>query len=408
MAGAGIVIVGAGEAGARTALALRGEGYDGALTLIGAEAHAPYERPPLSKAALLSGNAPPIIASAADLAAKGVEFLAGAQVAEIERAERRLRLADGRAVDYRKLVLATGARPRRLAIPGAEIGLMLRSVEDAQALHARLGSGGRVTIVGAGFIGLELAAAARALGAAVDVVEAAPRALGRAVPERLARIIAERHRGEGVELSVGVGVAGLAREAAGDVVLLDDGRRIVANVIVVGVGAIPETELAARAGLAIDNGIAVDGRLRASDPDIFALGDCASFPHPLFGGRRIRLEAWRNAVDQAAFLAKGLLGAEDDYRAVPWFWSDQYDLCLQIAGLPDLGATTIERDLGGGAVMLFHCAADGRLVGASAVGPLAKVGREVRLAEMLIAAEASPAAEALASPVVKLKSLLPR
>jgi 3-phenylpropionate/trans-cinnamate dioxygenase ferredoxin reductase subunit len=189
-------------------------------------------------------------------------------------------------------------------------------------------------------------------------------------------------------------------------VTLSDGRRIEADAIVLGVGAAPETSLAAAAGLAIDNGVAVDGRLRTSDPHIHAIGDCASFPHPLFDGRRMRLEAWRNAFDQGAFVARALMGAEDNFQAVPWFWSDQYDICLQIAGVTDAGLGVVRRDLGDGAFLLFHLAEHGRLVGVSGLGPLGKIAREVRVAEMLIARRATPSADALALPGVKLKGLL--
>jgi len=403
-----IVVVGAGEAGARTAVALREQGYDGALTLVGEERHSPYERPPLSKAAIVSAAPPdlPVIADAGQLADLGVDGIAGVAATRIEAGARTLHLTDGRALRYDKLVLATGARPRLLTLPGAEFGLTLRTYEDALALRERFLPGARIAIVGGGFIGLELAASARALGCAVQVVEAAPRVLQRATPPEISAVIAERHRREGVEILTGVGIAGFAREAGREIVKLADGRRLEADTIVVGVGAAPEISLGVAAGLAIDNGVAVDGRLRTSDPDIHAVGDCASFPHPLFDGRRLRLEAWRNAFDQGAFVARALMGAEAEYAAVPWFWSDQYDICLQIAGLPDAGVNTVTRDLGDGALLLFHLTEEGRLVGVSGVGPLGKIGKEVRLGEMLIARRARPDAAALAAPGVKLKGLL--
>jgi 3-phenylpropionate/trans-cinnamate dioxygenase ferredoxin reductase subunit len=403
-----IVVVGAGEAGARATVALREQGYDGALTLIGEERHAPYERPPLSKSAIVSEAPPelPVIADARQLTDLDVDVVAGVAATRIDARTRTLHLADGRALRYDRLVLATGARPRRLGLPGAELALMLRTFEDSVALRELFHRGARIAIVGGGFIGLELAASARALGCAVQVVEAAPRVLQRATPPEISTIIAERHQREGVEIFTGVGVTGFARAGAAEIVALADGRRLEADAIVVGVGAAPETSLATSAGLAIDNGVAVDGRLRTSDPDIFAVGDCASFPHPLFGGRRMRLEAWRNAFDQGAFVARALLGADAEYEAVPWFWSDQYDLCLQIAGLPDAGVETVSRDLGGGAWLLFHLAADGRLVGVSGVGPLGKIAKEVRVGEMLIASRARPDAAALAAVGVKLKGLL--
>ncbi|MFZ0206358.1 MAG: FAD-dependent oxidoreductase, partial [Roseiarcus sp.] len=290
-----IIVVGAGEAGARAVVALREQGWDGALTLIGEERHAPYERPPLSKSAIVPEAPPelPVIADARQLGDLGVDVVAGVTATRIDARMRTVHLADGRALRYDKLVLATGARPRRLTLPGAELGLLLRTYEDSLALRERFHPGARIAIVGGGFIGLELAASARVLGCVVQVVEAAQRVLQRATPPEISTILAERHEREGVEILTGVSVAGFAREGAHEIVTLADGRRLEADAIVVGVGAAPEVSLAAAAGLAIDNGVAVDGRLRTSDPDIFAGGDCASFPHPLFGGRRMRLEAWR-------------------------------------------------------------------------------------------------------------------
>ena len=399
-----IVIIGAGEAGARAAITLRSEGHTGPLTLIGDEAHAPYERPPLSKALIVEPEKPwlPLIADAAELEEKRVERIAGLAALAIDRAAREVTLSDGRRLGYDLLVLATGAKPRKLNLAGAEAALMLRNFEDSLALRARFASGRNIAIIGGGFIGLELAASAIALGCKVSVIEAAPRILGRGVPAEIAALVEKRHREAGASFFIGAGITSMD----GRGVALTDGRVIPADCIVAGIGAIPETALAAAAGLTIDNGIAVDGRLRTSDSLIFAIGDCASFPHALYGGRRVRLEAWRNALDQGTFVAKSILGASEDYQEVPWFWSDQYELCLQIAGLADGAAQTIARDLGEGVLMLFHVAADGRLLAASAFGPLGKIAREIRLAEMLIAKRAQPSAAALASPGVKLKSLL--
>jgi 3-phenylpropionate/trans-cinnamate dioxygenase ferredoxin reductase subunit len=209
-----------------------------------------------------------------------------------------------------------------------------------------------------------------------------------------------------VRLLTGTRIASIETDSAGHVVSLSTGERVVCDAILAGIGAIPETGLAERAGLAIDNGIAVDERLATNDPDIFAAGDCCSFPHALYGGRRVRLEAWRNAQDQGNAAAASLLGGSDAYEAVPWFWSDQYDITLQIAGLADEGSETVTRDLGDDARLDFHLANDGRLVAASAVGPNGKIARDVRLAEMLIARRAPPDRAALADPAIKLKGLL--
>lgn len=403
----GMVIIGAGEAGVAAARTLREAGWAGPVTVIGEEAHPPYERPPLSKAVMTDAEpALPRIAAAAALEEAGVALRCGTAATAIDRGRRTVRLADGESLAYEHLLLAAGAAPRPLSVPGGALARTLRRYADALAIRARLSPGRRLAVIGGGFIGLELAAAARARGAAVTVVEAAPRILTRAVPAPAAAAIAARHRAEGVDLREGTGVVAITERNAGRSVRLADDTAFDADLVVAGIGAIPETRLAAAAGLVCDNGIAVDGRLATSDPAIFAAGDCCSFPHPLYGGRRLRLEAWRNAQDQGAAAARAMLGATDAYAAVPWFWSDQYDLHLQIAGLPDEGASTVDRDLGEGARLAFHLAADGRLVAASGLGPIGRIAREVRLAERLIAAAARPDPAALAAPDVRLKSLL--
>jgi 3-phenylpropionate/trans-cinnamate dioxygenase ferredoxin reductase subunit len=404
MSGRGIVVVGAGEAGVRAAMALREQGFAGRIRLIGAERHAPYERPPLSKACLADEPEArlPVIGEAARLAEHGIEHRPATTVTAIDRQAHALATSDGDTVGYDRLCLAVGASARRLGVPGSEAALYLRTFDEAMLLRSQLRRGARIAIIGGGFIGLEIAAGARQRGSTVSVIEAAPRLLMRGVPAAIAAAIGDRHRREGAEILTGTAVAAIAPGA----VHLAGGRTIAADVVVAGIGAVPETALAAAAGLAIDNGIAVDERLATSDPDIFAIGDCASFPHPLYGGRRIRLEAWRNAQDQGAFVAASLLGARAAYRAVPWFWSDQYDLHLQIAGLADAGSATVVRDLGEGAFVHFHLAEDGRLVAASGLGRLGLVAKEVRLAEMLIARGARPDPASLASSKFKLKALL--
>jgi len=405
---AGMVIIGAGECGGRAALTLRELGYDGPVTLVGDEPHLPYERPPLSKDAMTS-DTPEIKVIASDelLTERSIRHIHSVQAVAIDRAAHTVRLSDGSVLPYDKLLLATGSTPRKLPMPGLGARCVyLRTFADALAIRAHLSPANRIAIVGGGFIGLELAAAARKLGATVTVIEAQPRILMRGVPAEIAGIVHQAHEAEGVAVFTGKGIASIADDGAEVRIALADGQEIDADLAVIGIGAVPVTALATEAGLSVDNGIAVDGELRTDDPDIFAAGDCCSFPLALYDGRRVRLEAWRNAQEQGALAARNMLGAGEAHAAVPWFWSDQYGLSLQIAGLSDEGKSTVRRDLGDGAFILFHLAGDGRLVAASGIGPGNAVARDIRLAEMLIAKRARPTPEALGSQDVKLKSLL--
>jgi 3-phenylpropionate/trans-cinnamate dioxygenase ferredoxin reductase subunit len=405
-----MVIVGAGECGGRAALSLRERGYEGPITLVGAEAHLPYERPPLSKQAMLSETEPlpKLVAERQFFADRRIECVTGVNAVAIDRTGQSVMIAHGRSLPYDKLLLATGAVPRRLPLPGADGSrcVYLRTHDDAVRIRGALTAGSHVAILGGGFIGLEIAASARRRGAGVTVIEALPRILTRGVPEEIARVIDARHRAEGVMLACGNGVSAVRETANGVAVALTDGGVISADLLVIGIGAVPVTDLAQTSGLAIDNGVAVDEHLRSSDPNVYAAGDCCSFPLAIYGGRRVRLECWRNALDQGALAARNMLGAEESTAAVPWFWSDQYDLTLQISGLPDEGQQSVRRDLSESAFILFHLAGDGRLVAASGIGQGNAVAKDIRLAEMLIARRATPDPAALAQPQFKLKSLL--
>ena len=407
----GMVIIGAGEAGARAAVELRNRGWDGPITLIGEERQAPYERPPLSKQQLLAPDEPPPVFILNDdlLARHGIRLLAGSPVALIDRAAHEAVLADGSRVPYQKLLLTTGARPRKMSLDGSDLSQMmyLRTYRDALALRSRLQAGKRVVVIGGGFIGLEVAASARERGCSVTVIEAAPRILMRGVPEEIAHIVEARHLAAGVRMTCGTGIGSIEFDGSEHVIRLADGAVVRCDAIVAGIGAVPETSLAEACGLALENGIRVDERLATSDPDIFAAGDCCSFPHQLYGGRRIRLEAWRNAQEQGRHAAGGMLGANDPYTVLPWFWSDQYELTLQVVGLPDSGEVTVSRDLGEAGKLFFHLTGDGRLVSASGIGPSSGIAKDIRLAAMLIERHAVPSPEDLERPNVKLKSLLP-
>ncbi|NKK58590.1 ferredoxin reductase [Rhizobium leguminosarum bv. viciae] len=402
------VILGAGECGARAAFALREKGFAGEITLVGAEPLPPYERPPLSKAGSTDASDPKFIAAAEKYIENGIRLLTGLEARDIDPASRIVTLSDGTALSYDKLLLATGAAARSL--PGAPVGSRhirsLRTHHDATALRDAMKPGRHIAIIGGGFIGLELAATARLLGAEVTVIEGLERVLKRGVPEEIAHLITERHRAEGVDIRCGVSIEALTEEYGKALIRLSNGEVIEADLVLVGIGARPNVEIAERAGLAIDNGIAVDTYLRTSAADVFAAGDCCSFPLPIYGGRRVRLESWRNAQEQGTLAAANMLGLNEAVSAVPWFWSDQYDMTLQISGLAEGAAMHQRRDLGAGAFILFHLDADGRLIAASGIGPGNAVARDIRLAEMLISARAHPNPAALAASDIKLKSLL--
>ena len=404
----GMVIVGAGECGTRAAFALREEGCAGPVTLIGAERHMPYERPPLSKEGMVrSGMGMKVIADAERLRAADIRLMPSTHVVAIDRAAHRIELSGGGSLPYEKLLLATGAQPRRLPLAeNSRHCAYLRTHDDAEAIADRLRPQARVVIIGGGFIGLELAATAQQRGCRVTVLEMLPRLLARAVPAAIASVIGMAHASHGVDVRCGVSVAAIADTAHGVSITLGDGSRIEAALCIVGIGAIPDTTLAERAGLAIENGILVDDQLRTDDRAIFAAGDCCAFPLALYGGRRVRLEAWRNAQDQGTLAARNMLGKAEAHAAVPWSWSDQYDLTLQIAGLVDEGVETVRRDLGGDAFILFHLDQNGRLVAASGIGVGNAVARDIRLAEMLIARRATLPGDKLAAADVKLKALL--
>lgn len=404
-----MVIIGAGECGVRAAFALRENGYEGSVTLIGTEAHLPYERPPLSKDAMVSDDhpLPRTIAGETQFIEKKIEFIGSSTVAAIDRDAKEIVLHDGRRLPYDRLLIATGAIPRALPLAvGSRHCVTLRSYDDALHIRTRFKPGATIAIVGGGFIGLELAASARKRGASVTVIEAQPRILMRGVPQEIAEVIAARHRQEGVALRCDTGIAAIEDEAEFVRITLANNEEIRADLAVIGIGAVPVTGLAEAAGLETANGIVVNEWLQTSDPDIFAAGDCCIFPLAIYAGRRVRLEAWRNAQEQGSLAARNMLGAGLKLESVPWFWSDQYELGLQVAGLADEGVSTVRRELGDGAFILFHVAADGRLVAASGIGPGNAVARDIRLAEMLIARSACPDPAQLAAADVKLKALL--
>lgn len=333
---AGIVIVGAGQGGFQAAASLREAGYEGRLVLVGDEPGLPYQRPPLSKAYMKgeAGLEQIELRAGAFYADHRIE-LVNARVTAIDREGRRLVLEGGEALPYAHLILATGARNRPLPVPGHDLAgvFYLRTRADADALKDRLAAARRVVVIGAGFIGLEFAAVARALGHEVTVLEGASRVLARAVSPEMSAFFASAHAAMGTDLVLGAGVIGLEGEA-GHVtgVATGDGTVYPADFVLVGIGVVPNVELAAEAGLEVANGIVVDAHLATMDPAISALGDAVAYPSRFAGGN-VRLESVQNAADQARSLAHRLTGKGTPFDAVPWFWSDQADLKLQIVGL---------------------------------------------------------------------------
>jgi NADPH-dependent 2,4-dienoyl-CoA reductase/sulfur reductase-like enzyme len=329
-----VIVAGASLAGLRAAQALRRRGFDGRLVLVGEERHPPYDRPPLSKD-VLAGRWEPerthlLRAGDADLAA---EWRLGTRATGLDVAARRLHLAGGESLAFDGLVIATGAAPRRLrGAPDLAGVFVLRTLDDCLALRAALERGPRVAVVGAGFIGAEVAATCRARGLAVSLVEALPVPLGRSLGEPVGRVLASLHRDHGVDLRCGVGVARLLGGSRVEGLELSDGARIAADVVVVGVGVAPATDWLAGSGLELDDGVACDAACAAA-PGVVAAGDVARWWHTLFG-ERLRVEHWTNAVEQAEAAAARLLDGAGalPYAPVPYFWSDQYDRKIQFAG----------------------------------------------------------------------------
>jgi 3-phenylpropionate/trans-cinnamate dioxygenase ferredoxin reductase subunit len=330
------VIVGASLAGAKAAETLRAEGFTGPIVLVGTEHELPYERPPLSKDYLL-GKAERdsiFVHPAQWYADNNIDLRTGVTVTEIDRAAHAVVLADGTRIEYGKLLLTTGSSPRRLTIEGADLSGVhyLRSVGDSDRLKAAFGEGVRVAVIGAGWIGLETAAAARNAGADVTVLEMAELPLLRVLGREVAAVFADLHREHGVDLRFGIQVAAITGEggkATG--VRLGDGSTVPADIVVVGIGVTPNVELAQAAGLKVDNGVRVDAGLCSSDPHIYAAGDVASAYHPVLG-QHIRVEHWANALNQGPAAGKSMLGQDVAYDRVPYFFSDQFDLGMEYSG----------------------------------------------------------------------------
>lgn len=341
-----IVIVGAGQAGLQTAISLRQGGFDGRVILLGAEPHLPYQRPPLSKQVLKGEfDADRCTLRGADfLAGQDIDFRPGVRATGLDRRRRFVQLDGDQLIDYDRLVIATGARLNRIELSGSRLAGVhyLRTIDDALALRDELKNGGRLVVAGGGYIGLEVAASARALGCEVAVIEAQPSIMQRSALPPIADRLLDRHRQEGVELHLGrllTEIHGTGRVRA---VSLDDGTLIESRLVLKGLGVQPEWRWLEGSGIEVNRGVIVDARCRTNDPDVFAAGDCAESRHPLYA-EPVVLESVQNAVTQGKLCAAAILGQDASYDDVPWFWSEQYDFRLQMAGLPQANDTVVLR-----------------------------------------------------------------
>ena len=397
-----IVVIGAGQAGSSCVVKLRNGGFDGKITLIGAEPQPPYQRPPLSKAYLMGDMALErlYLRPEAFYAEQQIELRLGTHVQAIDTASKTVDLG-AEQLSYDDLVLTTGSVPHQLpaAIGGALEGVhVVRGLADVDAMAPRFVEGARVLIVGGGYIGLEAASVAAKLGLKVTLVEMAPRILQRVAAPETSDFFRELHTGHGVDLREGVGLERLTGEYAVSGAMLTDGTKLDVDFVIVGVGIAPATALAEAAGVGLDNGIAVDAQGRTDVPHIWAAGDCTSFP---YAGGRIRLESVPNAIEQAEIVAENLMGAGMDYGAKPWFWSDQYDVKLQIAGLNTGYDRVVTRGAAPGPVSFWYYKGETLLAVDAANDP-----RGYMIGKRLIEGGKSPSPDAIADPDTDMKALL--
>ena len=408
-----ILIIGAGQAGGRAAEALRGAGYTGPVTLVGDEAEPPYERPALSKGVLLGGETPEstFIHARESWREKGIELITGVRAEAIAPASRSVLFSDGSRRGYGQLILATGSRVRPLiGVDDTQAGVhYLRTIADCKRLAQDLVPGRRMVVIGGGFLGLEVASSAAKRGLEVTVVERQAALLERALPADIAAAVEGLHRARRVDVRLGAGVCALHGKGRVTSVGLADGSELPADVVVIGIGIIPNTELAEAAGAESADGVVTDEFGRTSVEAIWAAGDVTSHYNPILG-RRVRLESWQNAQNQAlavaknAAVARNALGSLVAYAEVPWFWSDQHGVNIQMTGMSEPGARTVWRgDPAMGKAIAFSTLA-GRIVCATAFN----AGGEIRFARKLIESRQSVAASALADASMKLKDLAAR
>ena len=399
-----VVIAGAGHAAGQAVATLRQEKFAGQIVLVGDEPYLPYQRPPLSKS-FLAGQMPAerlYLKPASFYDDPGIVLRLNTRITGIDAGARSLATGNGDDIHYDRLILSLGSRARPLPIDGTDLQHVhyLRTITDVEAIRAELDVGRRLVVIGAGYIGLEVAAVARQQGLDVTVVEMADRVMSRVVSPEISDFYQIEHANQGVKLRLSTGVKALHGKKRVRQVELDNGDVVPADFVVIGVGILPYTELAEQAGLAVDDGIIVDDHCQTSDPNIYAIGDCTSHPNGIYD-RRLRLESVHNALEQAKTAARNLCGKDTQYCQVPWFWSDQYDLKLQIVGLSDGYDDVVIR--GNPAERSFSCLylKDSRLIALDAVNS----ARDFMQAKSLIAARAALQADRLADPNTALKEL---
>jgi len=399
-----LVIVGAGHAAGQVVASLRQKKYDGRITLLGEESWYPYQRPPLSKK-YLAGEMPAerlYFKPKSFYDEPNIDVRLNTKVTAIDRNAQSVGTAEGQSIDYDHLVIATGSRPRQLSLPGTDLGgiYSLRGIDDVNDIRADMGTHHRVVIIGAGYIGLEVAAVAALLGKDVTVVEMADRVMSRVVSPELSQFYQDVHTANGVRLKLSAAVLGFAGENRVDSVVLENDEKLPADIVVIGVGIVPNVELAEDAGLEVSNGVVVDDHCQTSDPHIYAVGDCTWHPNSLLG-TELRLESVHNALEQAKTAASNICGDDTSYAQVPWFWSDQYDLKLQIAGLSHGYDEVVMR--GNVDERSFACMylRKGQLIAVDAVNS----PKDFIQSKQLIANHARIDAELLANPNVELKDM---
>lgn len=398
----GIVIIGAGHAAGQAAASLRQAKFEGPITIIGDEAHVPYQRPPLSKQYLAGTQLADKVYLRAEkfYTDKDIQLMLDTRATQIDPSTKTINLDNGETIAYEKLLISTGSRPRKLSIEGSDLSGIhyLRTMDDVDGIRADVKPGANLVIVGGGYIGLEVAAVGIELGMNVHVLEMEERILQRVTTPEMSAYYHKLHTDRGVHIHTQTGVTGFSGNGSVEKVLCGN-ESFDADIVIVGIGIIPNIEIAEEAGIHCDNGIVVDDHCRTSDPDIYAAGDCTNHPNPLMN-KRLRLESVPNAMDQARVSTANMLGDDKVYAAIPWFWSDQYDLKLQMVGFSADGDSQVLRgDMDTHQFAIFYLK-DGKVVAADAVNS----PKEFMLCKQLVGKPADPAK--LADPETDLKSLL--